>query len=114
MFGFILGVIYQNEDFEIQQSSFDWVTEKEESNQSDITNKEPKFTVKQTSSNIIKMDDEDGTVVYDGEGGDVAFHHSMEHETSSREHSNVLFSDLGEKTAGAFEKVFQGFFSVLE
>lgn len=116
MFGFILGIIYQNQGFELQRSSFDWVDDEENDIAVADSIGEPKFTLKHGESNIIEMDDEDGIVVYDGEGGDVAFHESISHEPSGNrgQQKSLLFPEMGERTAGVFEAVFQSLFRVTE
>lgn len=119
MFGFILGIIYQNEGFALYQSNFDVIEEELDENDEEIDVQEQdtaKFTLKQKESNIIDMEDENGVVIYEGKGGDHEFHQSIAHEPSSYngERNNLLFSEMGERTAGVFESVFQSLFSAME
>ncbi|MGJ9381679.1 hypothetical protein [Salipaludibacillus sp. CF4.18] len=118
MFGFILGIIYQNEGLALYQSNFEVIEEEVENDQNPNAEKEdePLFTLKEKESNIIDMEDDNGIVVYDGEGGDEEFHQKITHESSTYggEESSLLFSEMGERTSGMFESVFQGLFRTVE
>ncbi|PYZ94233.1 hypothetical protein CR194_01460 [Salipaludibacillus keqinensis] len=114
MFGFILGIIYSDQEFDFTNSKFHV---KEESTNDQAL---PKYELKDLDTNEIKMG-EDGIVVYEEGKGEL--HDSLQEELPSfvekaepltNEEASPLFSELGLKTAGAFEHVFQKMFSVLD
>lgn len=116
MFGFILGILYSDQDVDLSSKSFA-IKEVEEAEESED---KKGFILKESQTNIIEMEEDEGLVVY--QEGDEEIHKSLEGELPSfidktnvpQSESSSLFSELGLRTAGAFEKVFQKMFSVVD
>jgi len=113
MFGFILGILYSDQGIDFNSERFDIKIVEEEESNNNI------FELKEEETNIIDIEDDDGVVIYQ-DGGDEEIHKFLEDDDSLFNKSNSaqselspLFSELGLRTAAAFEKVFKKMFSVV-
>ncbi|WP_280768520.1 hypothetical protein [Salipaludibacillus daqingensis] len=112
MFGFILGILYSDQDVDFTSERFH--LKKEE------PSTEQRFKVKDNQPHIIEMEEDEGLVVY--QEGNEEIHEFLEEQlptfidksTESNQESSPLFSEIGLRTAGAFETVFQKMFSVID
>ncbi|WP_416149302.1 hypothetical protein ACM26V_24130 [Salipaludibacillus sp. HK11] len=120
MFGFILGILYSDQDIDLTSSRFQIKEETLVDTKGYVINKEVEIHQKE-QSNIIEMEDEEGLVVY--KKSDDEIHKSLEEQlpsfversdSSGSSHSSPLFSEMGLRTAGAFEQVFQKMFSYID
>lgn len=115
MFGFILGILYSDQEIDFSSERFDIIKRVDNENEDKRI-----FKLKENQTNIIKMEEDEGLVVY--QEGDEEIHKSLEGELPSfvnkdnitESESSPLFSELGLRTAGAFEKAFQKMFSVVD
>jgi hypothetical protein len=119
MFGFILGILYSDNSVSVGGFGFNTgekEIEEEESN--------TRYRLKETAdSNFIEMEDDEGLVIY--HGGDKALHGSLPNSGTYKLKENdarrlhedqpaPLFTELGVKTAEAFEQAFSRMLAVFD
>lgn len=117
MFGFILGILYSDNSTSVSDLRF---------NTKEVEEEEAKmrYRLKEADSNFIDMEDDDGLVIY--HGGDIALHENHSEEIGAykvkeydggafrEDEPPPLFTELGVKTANAFEQAFSRMFSVFD
>ncbi|SER70982.1 hypothetical protein [Salipaludibacillus aurantiacus] len=122
MFGFILGVIYSDQETDLTADRFN-VIKTEENPEPEEGEEKLKFKVKETPSNIIEMEESEGLVVYHNNSHEEIqdlldeplplYVEKSDTDYLKREPS-PLFSELGIKTAEAFEQAFSKMFSLID
>ncbi|MCE7794191.1 hypothetical protein K8O68_17560 [Salipaludibacillus sp. CUR1] len=122
MFGFILGVIYSDQETDFTADRFN-VIKTEEKPEPEQEGKKVKFKVKENSPNIIEMEESEGLVVYKNNSHEEIqdlldepmplYVEKSDTDYPKREPS-PLFSELGIKTAEAFEQAFSKMFSLID
>lgn len=121
MFGFILGIVYTNGAIDEKQPIRFSSREEEPSEKNDSTATYQGFKLKNIDELKIDMEDEDGIVVYDDDLmrkeliEDVDLQRDLlDKQQYMLESNDNIFSQLGLKTADAFEGVFRKIFAIVE